>query len=85
MPLIIFYNFYSVAIPGDPKPLLLKYHVVIVAFMPNLQRLLFHSVTEFLHHSSATELILPLALYKGVFILLEIIQPISQLMRFINI
>jgi hypothetical protein len=57
---------YSVATPGHPKPLLLEYHVVIVALTPDLQRVFFHIVTEFFHHSSITELILPLILNQGV-------------------
>jgi len=34
--LIIFYKLYSVATPGHPKPLLLEYHVIIVALTPDL-------------------------------------------------
>jgi hypothetical protein len=63
---IIFYKLYSVATPGHPEPLLLESHVHIVALTPNLQRVSFYSVTEFLHHSSTTKLILSLVLYKGV-------------------
>jgi hypothetical protein len=57
---------YSVATSGHLKPLLLEYHVVIIALTPDLQRVFFHSVTEFLHHSSTTELILPLILNQRV-------------------
>ena len=54
------------ATPGHPKPLPLENHVYIVALTPDLQRVSFYSITEFLHHSSTTELILFLILYKGV-------------------
>jgi hypothetical protein len=34
---IIFHKLYSVATPGHPMPLLLEYHVVIVALLADLQ------------------------------------------------
>jgi hypothetical protein len=55
-----------VATPGYPKPLPLENHVRIVALAPDLQRVSFYSVTNFLHHNSTTELIPSLILYKGV-------------------
>jgi hypothetical protein len=61
---IIFYKLYSVATPEHSKPLLLKNHVRIVAFTPDLQRVSFYSITEFLYHSSTTEPIISLIL-KG--------------------
>jgi hypothetical protein len=51
---------------GHPKPLSLENHVHVVALTPDLQRVFFYSVIGFLHHSSTTELILFLILYKGV-------------------
>jgi hypothetical protein len=66
IPPIMLYKLYSVATPGHPKPLLLEYYVVIIAFTPDLERVLFYSVTELLHHSSTTELILHPILNKGV-------------------
>jgi hypothetical protein len=54
------------ATPGHPKPLPLENHVHIVAFTPDLQRVSFYSIIEFLYHNSTTELILSLILYKGV-------------------
>jgi hypothetical protein len=48
-----------------PEPFLLENHVRIVALMPDLQRVSFYSVTDVLHHSSTTELILSLILIKG--------------------
>jgi hypothetical protein len=62
----MFYILYFIAIPGHLKPLLLEYHVYIITLTPDLQRVFFHSVTEFLYHSFTTELILPLILNKGV-------------------
>jgi hypothetical protein len=65
IPPIMFYKLHSVATLGHPKTLLLEYHVRIVALTPDLQRVSFYSITEFLHHSSTTELILSLILIKG--------------------
>jgi len=50
--LIIFYKLYSVATPRYPKLLLLENHIRIVALTPNLQRVSFYSVIDFLYHSS---------------------------------
>ncbi len=63
---ISFYKLCSVATPGYYKPLLLENHVRIIALTPDLQRVSFDSVIDFLHHSSNTELILFPILYKGV-------------------
>jgi hypothetical protein len=65
MSLIIFYKLCSMATPAHLKPLLLENHVCIVALTPDLQRVSFYSVTEFLYHSSTTELILSLIFIKG--------------------
>ena len=62
----MFYKLYSVATPRHLKPLLLEYYIIIVALTPDLKRVFFYSLTEFLYHSSMTELILPLILNKGV-------------------
>jgi hypothetical protein len=64
--LIIFYKLCSVATPGHPELLLLEIHIRTVALTLDLQRVSFYSVIKFLHHSSTTELILPLMLYKGI-------------------
>lgn len=55
------------ATPGHPKPLSLKNQVRIIAFMPDLQRVSFYTIIDFLYHSSATELLLPLILVKGFY------------------
>ncbi len=54
---IFSYKLYSVATPGHPEPVPLENHVRIVALTPDLQRVSFYSVIDFLYHSSATELI----------------------------
>ena len=54
---IFSYKLYSVATPGHPKPLLLENHVRIIALTPDLQRVSFYSIIDFLYHSSTTELI----------------------------
>jgi hypothetical protein len=61
---IFFYKLYSVVIPGHFKPLLLENHVHIVALTPNLQKIFFYSVIEFLYYSSIIELIPSLILVK---------------------
>jgi hypothetical protein len=63
---IFSYKLYSVATPGHLEPLLLENHVRIIALTPDLQRVSFYSVTDFLYYSSTTELILSLILNKGV-------------------
>jgi len=40
-----------VATPGYPEPLLLENHIRIVALTPDLQRVSFDSVIDFLYHS----------------------------------
>jgi hypothetical protein len=62
---IFSYNLYSVATPGHPKPFLLENYGRIVALTPDLQRISFYSVIDFLYHSSTTEFILSLILIKG--------------------
>jgi len=56
--LIIFNNSCFIAIPRHPKPLLLENHVYIIALTPDLQRVSFYSIIDFLYYSSTTELIL---------------------------
>ena len=51
--------------PRYPEPLSLENHVHIVALTPDLQRVSFCSVTDFLYYSSTTELLLSLILIKG--------------------
>jgi len=62
---IFSYKLCSVATPGHPKPLSLQNHVRIVTLTPDLQRMSFCSVIDFLYHSSTTELLLSLILIKG--------------------
>ena len=66
IPPIMFYKLYSMATPGHLNPLLLEYYVYIITLTPNLQRVSFYSVIEFLYPSPITELILPPILNKGV-------------------
>jgi len=66
IPPIIFYKLSSVATPRHPEPLPLENHVHIVAFTPNLQRVSFYRVVEFLHHSFTTKAYTILILYKRV-------------------
>jgi hypothetical protein len=65
---IFSYKLCSVATPGHPEPFLLENHSRIVALTPDLQRVSFYSVIDFLHYSSATELILSLILIKGSYL-----------------
>jgi hypothetical protein len=62
---IFFYKLYSVATPGHPEPLPLEIHVRIIALTPDLQRVSFYSIIDFLYYRSTTELILFLILIKG--------------------
>jgi len=62
--LIFSYKLYSVATPGHPEPLLLENHIRIIALIPDLQRVSFYSVIDFLYHSSTTKLIPSLILIK---------------------
>ena len=62
---LLFYKLYSMATPRHSNPLLLKNHVYIVAIISDLQRVSFYSITDFLYHSSTTELIPSLILIKG--------------------
>jgi hypothetical protein len=61
---IFSYKLYSVATTGHLEPLLLENHVRIVAPTPDLQRVSFYNVIDFLYHSSTTELIPSLILIK---------------------
>jgi hypothetical protein len=61
---IFSYKLYSVATPGYPKPLLLENHVRIIALTPNLQKVSFYSIIDFLYYNSTTELLLSLILVK---------------------
>jgi hypothetical protein len=62
---IFSYKLHFVATPGHPKPLLLENHVRIVALTPDLQRVSFYSITDFLSHSSTTELMPSQILIEG--------------------
>jgi hypothetical protein len=55
--LIIFNKLCSVATPRHPEPLLLENHVRIVALTPDLQRVSFYSIIDFLYYSFHHELI----------------------------
>jgi hypothetical protein len=55
---------YSVATPGHPEPLLLENHVRIIALTPDLQRVSFYSITNFLYYNFTAEFILSLILIK---------------------
>jgi hypothetical protein len=54
---IFSYKLYSVATLRHPEPLLLENHVHIIVLIPDLQRVSFYSIIDFLYHSSTTELI----------------------------
>jgi hypothetical protein len=62
--LIFSYKLYSVAIPEYPKLLLLENHVRIIALTPNLQRVSYYNIIDFLYYNSTTELISSLILIK---------------------
>jgi hypothetical protein len=64
--LIIFYKLCSIVTPGHLEPLLLENHIHIVALTPDLQRVSFYSIIDFLYHSSSTKPILSLILYKDI-------------------
>ena len=64
--LIFSYKLCFVATPRHPKPLLLENHIYIVTLTPDLQRVSFYSITDFLYYNSITELISFLILYKGI-------------------
>ena len=61
---IFSYKLYSVATPGHPEPLPLENHIHIIALTPDLKRVSFYSIIDFLYHSSTTKLILSLILIK---------------------
>jgi hypothetical protein len=63
---LIFYKLCSVATPKHLKPLLLENHVRIVAFTPNLQRVSFYSVIDFLYYSFHHRAYTIPNTYKGV-------------------
>jgi hypothetical protein len=65
---IIFYKLYSIASPRYPEPLLLENHIHIVTFTPDLQKVSFYSIIEFLYYNFTTELILSLILIKGSYL-----------------
>jgi hypothetical protein len=50
------------------EPLPLENHVHMVALTPDLQRVPFYSVTDFLHHSPTIELLLSPVLIKGSYL-----------------
>ena len=55
-----------VATPGHPEPLLLQNHVRMVAITPDLQRVSFHRVIDFLYHSFHHRAYTVPNIYKGV-------------------
>jgi hypothetical protein len=57
--------------PEHSERLNLEYYVRIVAFAPDLQRASFHSVTEFLHHSTTIKLAPLSNLIKGSYLSLR--------------
>jgi hypothetical protein len=61
---IFSYKLYFMATPRHLKPFRLENHVRIIALTPDLQRVSFYNVIDFLDHSSTTELILSLILIK---------------------
>ena len=65
---IFSYKLYSMATLRHFKPLLLENYNRIIAFMPNLQRVSFYSVIEFLYHSSTTKVIPSLILIRGSYL-----------------
>jgi len=64
--LILFYKLCSIVTVKHLKPLLLENHIHIVAFIPDLQRVSFYSIIDFLYYSSTIKPILSLMLYKGI-------------------
>ena len=64
---IFLYKSCSVATPQHSEPLLLENYVHIVVLAPNLRKVSFYGVIEFLNHISTIELLPFLILYKGVF------------------
>jgi hypothetical protein len=60
------YKLCSVATPRHPKPLQPEYHIYIVTFILDLQRVSFYSIIDFLYHSSTTKLLPSLILVKGL-------------------
>jgi hypothetical protein len=73
---IFSYKLYSVATPGHPKPLPLENHVRIIALTPDLQRVSFYSIIDFLNHSSTIKLIPSLILIKESYLGLTTMQGI---------
>ena len=69
---IIFYKLYTIATPGHPEPLLLENHVRIVAFTPDLRRVSFYSVIDFLYHSFHHRAYTIPNTYKGV---IQVLRP----------
>jgi hypothetical protein len=53
------------ATPEDPKALLFKIHIYVVARAPDLKRVSFYSEMEFLYYSSTTSLLVSLIYKKG--------------------
>jgi hypothetical protein len=80
--LIIFCKLYSVATPGYLKCRRLKNSCSRRRLTPDLQRVSFYSVIEFLHHSSTTELIPFLILCKGI---LSALSDLLTMREIINI
>ena len=61
---IFSYKLYSVATPGHSKHLSPENYIRVIALTPDLHRVSFYSVIEFLYYNSTIELLLSLILIK---------------------
>jgi hypothetical protein len=77
--LIFSYKLYSVATLRHLEPFLLENHSRIVALTPDLQRVSFYNITDFLYYSSTTELILSLILIKRSYPSSKASPPIQEI------
>ena len=66
--LISLYASRFIATPKHLEPLFLKNYIYVVALVPDLQRVSFHSVIEFLYYSSTIELLLLLIPINGFYL-----------------
>jgi hypothetical protein len=62
--LIFSYRLYSVTTPGYSESFFIRNHGCIIALTPNLQKVSFYRITDFLHYSFTTELIFSLIFIK---------------------
>lgn len=72
---IVLYKLYSMATPKQYRPLYLENNVRIVAFAPDLRKVPFHGVIEFLCYSSTIELLLLLIFINGSYPSLKALLP----------